>query len=375
MVLLAGLTTLLERHSGQQDVVVGSPIAGRTRRELEDLIGLFVNTLAFRRPGGDPPLGELLEQVRTTTLGAYAHQELPFEKLVAELAPERSLSHAPLFQVLLGLHNMPGETLELPGLTLSAVGQERSPAKFDLTLNLHEWQGRLEGRWLYDGDLFDVATVQRLTGHLRAVLGALAGMPESRLSELELLSPAERHQALEWNGAGWVPEAGLAACLHERFEAAAAADPTAIAAVCGEESWTYAELSENAHRLARQLDELGVRAGDRVGLFLDRSLDLVAAVLAVLETGAAYVPLDPAYPADRVAFVLADSGVKSVVSQRHLEVRLPGLPDGVEIVWVKREGELSARPRAEPLLGRAVPASPAYVIYTSGSTVSPRASR
>ncbi|HYH46016.1 MAG TPA: amino acid adenylation domain-containing protein, partial [Thermoanaerobaculia bacterium] len=293
--------------------------------------------------------------------------------MVAELAPERSLSHTPLFQVLLGLHNTPDGAVELPGLTLASVGQERSPAKFDLTLNLHERGGRLQGHCLYDSDLFDAATVLRLTGHLRAVLEALASSPESRLSELELLSPAERQQVLEWNGAGWVPEAGLAACLHERFAAVAAAQPTAVAAVFGEESLTYGELAGRAHGLARQLDGLGVRPGERVGLFLERSLDLVASVLAVLETGAAYVPLDPAYPAERVAFVLADSGVRAVVSQRHLEARLPGLSEGVEIVWVEGMGADVAPRSAEPLAGvRAVPASPAYVIYTSGSTGRPK---
>ncbi|HYH47349.1 MAG TPA: amino acid adenylation domain-containing protein, partial [Thermoanaerobaculia bacterium] len=389
MVLLAGLAGLLHRMAGriagppgrldgEGDVVVGSPFAGRNRRELEDLIGFFINTLVLRTDlsggaDGDLTGTELLARVRESTLGAYAHQDLPFEKLVAELALERDLSHAPLFQVMLALENTPEGELQLPGLTLTFLEQDFTPAKFDLTLNLSETGEQLKGLWLYNAELFDGATVVRLSSYLQTLLAALAGDPAASLAEIALLAPAERHQLqVEGRAARAAIVQADRACLHERFAAVAAERPEEIAVVCGAASWTYGELAARAHDLAWRLDGLGIRPGERVGIFLDRSLDLVAAVLAVLETGAAYVPVDPAYPAERVAFVLADSGVRAVVSQRDLEVRLPGLPDGVEIVWVKEEGKGVARPGATPLLGRAVPRSPAYVIYTSGSTGKPK---
>ena len=261
--------------------------------------------------------------MRATTLGAYAHQDLPFEKLVAELAPERSLSHAPLFQVMLGLQNTPEAALELPGLTPGAGRPGAQPGQVRPDAQPARAAGRgSQGRWLYDGDLFDAATVERLTGHLRSAARARSRpIPDEPLCRIcELLSPAERHQLLEWNGrpAG-LPEPARAACLHERFAAVGGgASDGGGGGLRGGALDLRASWPARAHRLARHLDGLGVRPGDRVGLFLERSLDLVAAVLAVLETGAAYVPLDPAYPAERVAFVLADSGVTAVVSQRHL---------------------------------------------------------
>ncbi len=373
MALLAGFTALVGRITGRSTVVVGSTIANRTRRELEDLIGFFVNTLALRADlVGEEGFAAHLRRVREATLAAWAHQDLPFEKLVEELRPPRDPSRAPLVQVLCQMQNVPAAAVELPGVRLTPLLDEGQSAKFDLVVNLAEHEGRFVAVWRYSTDLFDRPTIARLAGHFATLLEAAARDPEARLDELPLLAPGERHQLLvECNpgsGAQSVPE-----LLHRRFAEVAAARAQEVAVVCGDERWSYGELAARARRLAWYLVGVGVKPGDRVGLFLDRSMELVAAVLAVVETGAAYVPVDPGYPAERVAFVLADSGVRTIVSQRHLEARLPGLPDGVEIVWVERGLEGVAPRSAEPLSGvSAVPGSPAYVIYTSGSTGRPK---
>ncbi len=373
MTLLAGFQALLGRITGQPTLLVGATIANRTRIEIEMLLGFFINTLVLRADlVAEEGFAAHLGRVRDTTLGAYDHQNLPFELLVEELRPPRDLGRAPLVQVFCQLHNVPVGVLELPGLRLEPVDSDTLTAKFDLVVNLAEVRGALVSTWIYSTDLFDRATVERLAGQLVTLLAAAAADPDRRLGDLPLLSPAERHQLLvEMNPgprAAAVPE-----LLNWRFAAVAAARPEAVAAVCGSERWTYAELAARAGQLAALLAQAGVAPGDRVGLFLERSLDLVAAVLAVVECGAAYVPIDPAYPAERVAFVLGDSGVRAVVSQQDLEVRLPGLPEGVEIVWVERGGEGVAPLSGEPLTSvRAVPESPAYVIYTSGSTGKPK---
>ncbi|HEX4499474.1 MAG TPA: condensation domain-containing protein, partial [Thermoanaerobaculia bacterium] len=351
MVLLAGFQALLSRLSEQDDLAVGSPIAGRNRVETEGLIGFFVNTLVLRGDlTGDPTFRELLGRVRETALAAYLHQDVPFEKLVEELAPERSLVHAPLFQTVLVLQNAPVETLEIEALSLRPVDMPSPTAKFDLTLNLSEHDGGLLGFVEYATDLFDATTIDRLVASFERLLAAAMAGPELRTGELPILGDAERHQLLEWGGIR--QEMPVSSTLHGRFAERARRTPAAPALTCGEATLSYGELDQRSNRLARWLRDRGAGPESRVGLSLDRSVDLVVGILGVLKSGAAYVPLDPASPPERQAFVVEDADLKIVVGAREIE-RSQSLPDG----------------DLEPL-GDA--SSLAYVIYTSGSTGQPK---
>ncbi|HEY4587874.1 MAG TPA: condensation domain-containing protein, partial [Thermoanaerobaculia bacterium] len=293
MILLAGFATLLSRYGGQSDVVMGTPIANRGRPELEALIGFFANTLALRVDlAGDPGFGELVRRVREMALGAYAHQDVPFERLVDELRPERSRSHSPVFQVALVLQNLPASRLELPGLTLAPLAAGAGRAQFDLSLFLYP---RLEGGMLaqleYASDLFDAPTIERLLGHFHRLLeGAVAeGGEKARLSALPLLGEEEREQILqEWNATAtpYPRDATLAGL----FEEQARRTPDALAVVGGGEQLTYAELSRLAGRLAGRLRRLGVRHGDLTGLCVERSVAMVVGMVGILKAGAAYVP-------------------------------------------------------------------------------------
>ena len=287
MVLLAALDALLSRLSGQTDLVVGSPVANRNQVGIEELVGFFVNTLVLRADlGGDPSFRTLLGRVRETTLGAYAHQDLPFEKLVEELAPERTLAHAPLFQVMLSLQNTPMTALELPGLVLAPLAGESGAAKFDLSFTFEEAGGSLAGHLEYSSDLFDGATAARWIDHLEQLLTRVATDPEVSLSGIGLLAAAARHQILgEWND---TEEAFPATTLlHQFFEATAARTPDAPAAVCAGSELTYGELETRANRLAHLLRGAGSERGARVGVWAERSFDLLIAVLGVLKAGGA----------------------------------------------------------------------------------------
>ncbi|HEX9936150.1 MAG TPA: condensation domain-containing protein, partial [Longimicrobium sp.] len=371
LTLLSAFGVLLSKYSGSDDVVVGSPIAGRTRAEVEELIGFFINTLVLRTDlSGDPSFREVLGRVREATLGAYEHQEVPFEKLVAELQPERSLSHSPLFQVLFALQNVEGGGSALPGLEASGAGPAVEIAKFDLSLTLWTTVHGLRGVLNYSTDLFERGTAERMLGHLARVLEQVAADADVRLSRLKLLGKAERALVLEaWNGTAAAVPADR--CLHELFEAQAARTPDATALVFEGEPLSYAELNARANRLAHHLRSLGVGPDARVGLCVERSLEMMVGLLAVLKAGGAYVPLDPAYPADRVAYMLADSGPAVVLSQRRLRDRIgsTGAPvlelDEAEPAW-------SDRPATNPERGTLTPEHLAYVIYTSGSTGRPK---
>ncbi|HEU4452036.1 MAG TPA: amino acid adenylation domain-containing protein, partial [Longimicrobium sp.] len=325
MTLLGAFQVLLSKYSGSGDVVVGSPIAGRTRGEVEELIGFFVNTLVLRTDlSGDPSFREVLRRVREATLGAYEHQEVPFEKLVAELQPERSLSHSPLFQVVFTLNNTGGGGGALPGLTVGGVGTAMEIAKFDLALTLTATAHGLRGGLNYSTDLFERGTAERMLGHLARVLEQVAGDADVRLSRLELLGEAERALVLEgWNRTeAEVPADG---CIHELFEAQAARTPDAVAVVCEDETLSYAALNARANRLAHHLRTLGVGPDARVGLCLERGPEMVAGLLAILKAGGAYVPLDPAYPADRLRYMLGDSAPAALVTQSSLAGTFAGL--------------------------------------------------
>ncbi|MEW5926736.1 MAG: amino acid adenylation domain-containing protein [Gemmatimonadota bacterium] len=368
MTLLAAFQLLLSRYAGSGDVVVGSPIAGRTRRETEGLIGFFVNTLVLRTDlGGDPPFRELLRRVREVTLGAYEHQDVPFEKLVAELQPERSLSHSPLFQVSFTFGGAEGAGIGILELRVAPLDAQPESAKFDLSLGLAATPRGLRGGLTYATDLFERATMERMAGHLARLLEQVAGGADLPLSSLELMAEAERAQVVgEWRTRAEHPVDGS---IHRRFEARARQAPDAVALVCEGASLTYAQLDERADRLARGLRRLGVGPETRVGLCLERSPDTVVAVLGVLKAGGAYVPIDPAYPPERIAYLLEDSGAALVVVQ---ETTRGVVADSAAPVLTFDELLAGRHDGGAALAADPDPAGAAYVIYTSGSTGRPK---
>ncbi|MBV9775158.1 MAG: AMP-binding protein, partial [Gemmatimonadetes bacterium] len=367
MTLLAGLQVLLARYSGHGDVPVGSPIANRTRLETEGLIGFFVNTLVLRTDlSDDPGVRELLGRVKETTLGAYQHQELPFERLVEELAPERSLAHTPLFQVLFVLQNTERRELRLGPVEMEPLETGAEGAKFDLTFSLESGE-RIAGSVQYRTSLWERATIERLVQHLEAVLRGVAAEPGRRVSGIDLLGAAERWQVLHgWNAtdAEYPLEGGVAALV----EAQAARTPDAEAVVFLDRSLSYAELEREANRLAHHLRARGIGPDARVGLCVERSLEMVVGVLATIRAGGAYVPLDPAYPPERLAYMLEDSDCRVLLTQERLLRRLSA--HRAEVVCLDR-------PLGEPAGAGApcsgvLPENLAYVIYTSGSTGRPK---
>ncbi len=372
MTLLAAFQVLLHRYSGQDDLVVGSPIAGRSRVETERLIGLFVNTLVLRVDlGGSPTFRELLARVREVTLGAYAHQDVPFEKLVEAVAPPRDLSRSPLFQVMFMLQNMPAESMSLGSASLRPFAAPRSSSKFDLTLALQETEEGLAGAIEYATDLFDAATIERMAGHFQVLLESVAADPGRRVSDLELLTAAERRTLLvTWSRTEADPPQD--ACVQALFEARAAEAPGAPAVTCEGQTLTYAALNEQANRLAHHLIGLGAGPGALVGVALDRSVRMPVALLGILKSGAAYVPLDPTYPKERLAFMLQDAGLSLLVTEERI---LPALPaHGARVVLLDRDADAAAlaeRETSNPS-ARATGADRAYVIYTSGSTGRPK---
>ncbi len=349
MALLAAFQVLLLRYSGQTDFAVGSPVANRARAEVEGVIGFFVNTVALRVDlSGSPTFRELLRQVREAAVEAFSHAEMPFERIVEDLHPAREVSRNPVFQAMLALQSQPWPDLAMGGLEVSALEVETRTAKLDLGLTWKENPDRLLGALEYSSDLFEAASAARLARHVVVLLrGALAD-PDRTVWNLSMLSPEETRQLVSaWNEA---PAEALGTdVLHERFAARAARAPGTVAAVCDGERWTYAELDRRANQVANHLVRLGVAAGDLVGLRFERSLEMVAAILGVLKAGAAYVPLDPAYPEERLAFMVEDSRVRVVLTSL----------DGVE-------GDAS-----DPGI-RVSAQHPAYVIYTSGSTGRPK---
>jgi len=370
MTLLGAYGTLLARYSGQEDMIIGSPIANRTRQELEGLIGFFVNTLLVRLDlTGDPTFTELLARARQITLAAYAHQDLPFEKLVEELQPVRSLSHTPLFQVAFVLQNAPIEQLELPGLSLAPMAIETGTSKFDMTLMMQETAQGLHGAWEYNSDIFEAVTIRRMISQFQTFLAGVVAQPQQQVATIPLLTDAERHQLLvqRHDTQATYPQAPY---LHQWFEVQVARTPEALAVQCDDQQLTYGALNHRANQLAHYLQSLGVSPGVLVGLCVERSLELVVGLLGILKAGGAYVPLDPTYPAERLAFMLADAQVRVVVTQATWTDGLPAA--AVPVVCVDTDwGAIAPQPTMNPNSG-VTPAHPAYVIYTSGSTGQPK---
>jgi amino acid adenylation domain-containing protein len=370
MALLAAFKTLLHRYTGQEDFALGSPVAGRNRSEFEGLIGFFVNTLVLRADlSGNPTFRELLERTRKVALDAYAHQDMPFEKLVEEIQPERDLSHHPLFQVMFILQNTPGQTLELPGLAVSDLEVDNGTAKFDLTLSMVEGAEGLKGTFEINTDLFDEATVTRMAGHFRVLLEGIVADPDQRLSGLPLLTEVERHQLLvEWNETqADYPEDK---CIHELFEAQAEQTPEAIAVVFDEEQLTYQELNRRANQLAHHLQGLGVGPEVLVGICMQRSSEMVVGLLAILKAGGAYLPLDPGYPQERLVFMLEDAQVSALLTSSQLSQVLP--EHGAHLVCLDVEWEQIGRQNKLPVQSGATARDLAYVLFTSGSTGQPK---
>ena len=369
MVLLAAWQALLGHYAGQDDVVVGTPVAGRTEKELEEVVGLFANTLALRTDlSGDPPFRALLHRVRETMLGAYDHQELPFEKLVEALQPERSLGHSPLFQSLFTLQDAGSAPAPLEGVRVTGLALESRIAKFDLSLAVAETADGLRGGVLYAAELFEPATVRRLVEHWTALLAAAAEAPERPLGEL-LWTSLPGREALLARGAG--PDAPPApACLHHAFQAHARRAPDALAVACEGERMTYGELDRRANRVAHALRARGVGPEVRVGLMVERSARMPAALLGILKAGGAYVPLDPEYPAERLAYMLRDSGAALLLTTEPLRAAAGACP--VPVLSLDGDAaEIEAQPDTDP----AAPVGAenlAYVMYTSGSTGRPK---
>jgi amino acid adenylation domain-containing protein len=370
MLLLAAFKTLLHRYAGQDDIVVGTPIANRNRTEVEPLIGFFVNTLVLRTDlSGDPTFRELLARVREVTLGAYAHQDLPFEKLVEELQPERDTSRTPLFQVMFSLQNAPMPPMKMGGVEVSLSDDATTVSPFDLSFDVTERADGLLCGLEYNTDLFDGATVRRMLSHFAVLLDAAVAEPATRISALPLLTGEERHQLIvEWNETG--REFPRDRCVHELFEERAARTPGNLALVCGDERLTYAQLNERANRLARHLRACGVGAETRVGVLLEREAWVGIALLGVLKAGGAWVALDPAYPPPRLSFMLADAGASVLVTTTRLAGSLTA--HGARLVCLDADArQIEAREGGNP--GRVADAlNLAYLVYTSGTTGRPK---
>ncbi len=369
MTVLAGWSALLSRLSGQEEVVVGSPVANRTRSEVESLIGFFVNTLALRVEVGGATVSELLGRVKAKVLEAQAHQDLPFEQVVERVRPVRSLSHSPVFQAALSWLNTEavGLSLELDGLTIEGVGAGQAAAKFDLTLELRETSEGLTGSLDYATALFDRETIERYLGYLQRLLAAMVENDSQQVSRIGLLDKDERAQLLDsWNEtAAPYPQAST---IQGLFEAQVRRTPEAIAVEHEGRQVSYAELNARANRVAHALIGLGVGPDARVGLCAERSVELVVGLLGILKAGGGYVPLDPSYPQDRLAYMLEDSAPVAVLAQSNTREQLGALSVPVLDLASPLEGEAEHDPQVEALK----PHHLAYVIYTSGSTGQPK---
>jgi amino acid adenylation domain-containing protein len=384
MTLLAAFQTLLHRYSGQTDIAIGSPIANRHRSELEGLIGFLVNSLVLRTDlAGDPSFLDLLERVKAVTLAAYDHQDLPFEKLVEELQPIRSLSQNPLFQVVFALQNTPMEHLTLPGLELSPIKLETRTARFDLELYVWKcadnfrnlwgdgWQQTdgLRGVIVYNTDLFDSATIAAFRQHWQTLLAGIVAHPQAPLSTLPLLTPTAQQTLLQqWHQtqSNYPQETWI----HRLFEAQVQQHPTAIAVQFQAQVFTYQQLNQGCNQLARYLQHLGITAGQCVGICLEQGIEAIAAMLAILKAGGVYVPLDPSYPPERLQLMLQDADMTVVLTQAEWAEALQS--DSTKVICLAQEWAAIAQYADTNLTLASTANQLAYIIYTSGSTGTPK---
>ncbi len=369
MTLLAGWSVLLSRLSGQGEVVTGTPVANRQRGNVEGLIGFFVNTLALRvTVEDDPTVAQLLAQVKGGTLDAYGHQDVPFEQVVEVLKPPRSTSHSPIFQVMFSLNNTPSRSLTLPGLTLEGMAQDRRGAQFELSLELEERDGNVEGSLTYSTALFDAATVARFGQYFETILAGMVAGAQQAVSRLPLLDEAGLAQLASFNATARGYPSRL---IHELFEEQVARDGAATALVCGAERLSYAQLNERANRLAHYLRALGIGPDERVAICVERSVEMVVGLLAILKAGGAYVPLEPDYPAERLAYMLDDCAPRALLTHSALRARLDR--GDLPVLELDRlDAVLAGQPDSNPAHGALRPDHLAYVIYTSGSTGKPK---
>ena len=368
MTLLAGFYLLLYRYTGQQDIVLGTPIAGRNRKEVEDLIGFFVNTLVLRvQLQGEDDFLQLLAQVKQVALDAYIYQDLPFEILIEQLHPERNLNFSPLFQIMFAFQNIPAQDLALPGITATALNIKQVAAKFDLTLFLEETNTGLNGIVEYNTDLFKELTLQRLIAHLQLVLEKVATDPQQKISTIPLVTPEEQQLFKQWNATQrpYPPH-----CVQQLFEQQVEKTPDAIAIRFGTQTLTYRHLNQQANQLAHYLRKQGVQPEVFVGIYTERHLSMMVGLLGILKAGGAYIPLDSAYPAQRLAFMLEDSQLRIIVTQNSL---LSQLPKSIEtVVCLDRDAREIAQESSENPINTTQLENLAYVIYTSGSTGKPK---
>ncbi|WP_071189201.1 non-ribosomal peptide synthetase [Trichormus sp. NMC-1] len=365
MILLAAFKVLLYRYTQQNDILIGTPIANRNRSEIEGLIGFFVNTLVLKSNlEENPTFQQLLNQVKKTTLAAYNHQDLPFEQLVEELQPERDLSHSSLFQVMFILQNAPTEVLHLPDLTIKPLQVEKKTANFDLTLSMVETETGLRGSLEYNTDLFDDDRITRMLAHFQTLLAGIVLYPQQNISELSLLTTSEQQQIFLTGNTHQISIPKT--CIHQLFEAQVAKNPDAIAVVFEEKQLTYQELNQRANQLANYLQKQGVKPEILVGICLERSLELVVGVLGILKAGGAYLPIDPAYPQERLTYMLTDAQVSIILTQKQLLAVLPN--ENKQIICIDSDWQKITNESLENPVNQVNINHLAYVIYTSGST-------
>ncbi|HVG19606.1 MAG TPA: condensation domain-containing protein, partial [Blastocatellia bacterium] len=370
MTLFAAFNALLHRYSGQKDILIGTPIANRNREEIEGLIGFFVNTLVMRTDlSGDPTFRELLNRAREVALGAYAHQDLPFEKLVEELQPARDLGRTPLFQVMFVLQNTPLPEIEVSGLRISPLEANSGTAKFDLTLSIDDAEEGLCAALEYNTDLFEATTIRRMLGHFQTLLEAVAANPQERISRLPLMNESERQLIIHQSNPSQAhyPKQHT---IHQLFELQVERSPDAVALRFEDQTLTYRELNSRANRLAHHLRSLGAGPESLVGILADRSIEMIVAIIGVIKSGAAYVPLDPAYPKQRLELIISDAHLDLIVTQAHLLEQLPQHQS--RIVCLDKDWAVISSLSDANLISSADPDNPAYVIYTSGSTGKPK---
>jgi len=370
MLLVSAFNTLLFRYSGQEDMLIGTPLAGRDRVELENLIGLFVNTLVLRTDlSGQPAFKELLQRVRQTALQAYSHQDMPFEKLVEELNPQRNLSITPIFQVMFQLQNAPMPPAHISGLTITPIQIDTGFAQVDLSLTLWEQEDAMMGTFEYSTDLFQSGTIRRMIGHFQVLLDAILDNLEQPIVSFSLLTAAESRQILvDWNDTG--ADYPADSCIHRLFDGCARQHGQEVAVMTGEQRLTYEQLNRQANRLARFLEKSSIGPDSLVAICLDNSLDLVTGVMAILKTGAGYIPMDPDYPDKRLLTILKDACPGVLISQAAYRPRFTGFAG--QVICLAEEWPVIDRESPDDEDSPCLPGHVGCVIFTSGTTGEPR---